>query len=95
MGKGKPGEPTDAETVPLGPSTSAVDNSGTPKPLNLSLAGGNNQPSNGDAAAQYKAGYDAIVRGAVDEDRLDPAPAGEDLERADPAGGGVTLAGRR
>jgi tol-pal system protein YbgF len=63
VGKGKPGESTDGEAVPLGPATATVDNSGTPKPLNLSLAGGNNQHSNGDAAAQYKAGYDAIVKG--------------------------------
>jgi tol-pal system protein YbgF len=48
--------------VPLGSQLPQVDGSGVARPLDLSLGGGA-QPANGDAAAQYAAGYDAIVRG--------------------------------
>jgi tol-pal system protein YbgF len=58
LGKGQAGEPADQAVAPLG----SVDRSGQPRPIDLSLAGGD-KPANGDSAAQYKAGYDAIVRG--------------------------------
>ncbi|MDB5561082.1 MAG: ygbF [Hyphomicrobiales bacterium] len=58
LGHGKPGEPTDQAVAPLG----SPDNSGQPRPLDLSLGGGG-KPVDGDATAQYKAGYEAVVRG--------------------------------
>jgi tol-pal system protein YbgF len=58
VGKGRSGEPADQSVAPLG----SPDNSGQPRPLDLSLGGGG-KPVDGDAAAQYKAGYEAVVRG--------------------------------
>ena len=61
VGKGKAGEQPDA--LPLGVSPGLPNDDGTPRPLNIASAGGTGKAPNADAAAQYKAGYDAIVRG--------------------------------
>jgi tol-pal system protein YbgF len=62
LGKGRPGMTPGQEEVPLGPPAKRIDNSGQDRPLNLSLAG-SGKASNPDAQAQYKAAYDAIVKG--------------------------------
>lgn len=61
VGKGRRGMAPDAEVVPLGPPEARLDNSGEAKPLNLTPGGG--EASNPDAQAQYKAAYEAIVKG--------------------------------
>jgi tol-pal system protein YbgF len=62
VGKGRPGELPGAEEVPLGPSRARVDNSAPARPVDVSPS----KPAvaaNPAALAQYKAGYDAIVKG--------------------------------
>jgi tol-pal system protein YbgF len=62
VGKGRPGEAPGAEEVPLGPSRGRVDSSAPARPVSVSPS----KPAvaaDPAAAAQYKAGYDAIVKG--------------------------------
>lgn len=62
VGKGKANAPLASETAPLG-EMPAVDLRGAGNaPLNLGYTG-TDKPVNPDAAAVYKAGYDAVVRG--------------------------------
>jgi tol-pal system protein YbgF len=64
VGRGRPGEPRRAEEVPLGPAgahTVAAPPQRAPAPT--VAAAPSRPPANPEAQAQYKSGYDAVMRG--------------------------------
>jgi tol-pal system protein YbgF len=62
VGKGRPGAAAGAEQVPLGPTTAQPATPSPGRQASLAPAGGD-AAQNPAAVAQYKAGYDAIVKG--------------------------------
>ena len=63
VGKGKGGAAPGTETAPLGALPGDDPSLAETRPLDLQYDPNAAKPANGDAAAQYKAGYDAIVHG--------------------------------
>lgn len=60
VGKGRPGAPPDSETVPLGTLPANALDQSAQQPSSPAVG---DASSNGEAASEYKAGYDAIVSG--------------------------------